>query len=49
MTSDDGICRMTWGTFGDIEADVVGSKMSYRRCGRNEYMQAETPVAVAAF
>ncbi|ESW63602.1 hypothetical protein X771_29300 [Mesorhizobium sp. LSJC277A00] len=49
MMSDDGIGRMTWGIFGDVEADVVGSKLSCRRCGRNEYMQAETPVAVEAW
>ncbi|ESW94633.1 hypothetical protein X769_32285 [Mesorhizobium sp. LSJC268A00] len=40
---------MTWGIFGDVEADVVGSKLSCRRCGRNDHMQAETPVAVSAF
>lgn len=34
MMSDDGIGRMTWGIFGDVEADVVGSKLSCRRCGR---------------
>ncbi|ESW65594.1 hypothetical protein X773_31840 [Mesorhizobium sp. LSJC285A00] len=49
MTTDDGICRMTWGIFGDVEADVVGSKLSCRRCGRNDHMQAEMPVAVSAF
>lgn len=28
--------------FGDIEAELVGSKMSCKRCGKNEYMHAET-------
>ncbi|ARP66539.1 hypothetical protein A9K65_026720 [Mesorhizobium sp. WSM1497] len=28
--------------FGDIEAELVGSKMSCTRCGKNEYMHAET-------
>ncbi|MBZ9806943.1 hypothetical protein [Mesorhizobium sp. ESP-6-2] len=28
--------------FGDIEAELVGGKMSCERCGKNEYMHAET-------
>ncbi|TIM65672.1 MAG: hypothetical protein E5Y60_21010, partial [Mesorhizobium sp.] len=28
--------------FGDIEAELVGSKMSCERCGKNDYMHVET-------
>ncbi|CAH2406525.1 hypothetical protein [Mesorhizobium escarrei] len=28
--------------FGNVEAVLVGSKMSCERCGKNEYMHAET-------
>lgn len=28
--------------FGDVEAELVGARMSCKRCGKNEYMHAET-------
>lgn len=28
--------------FGDVEAELVGSKMSCERCGKNDFMHAET-------
>lgn len=28
--------------FGDIEAELVGSKMTCERCGKNEFMHVET-------
>ncbi|TIS90620.1 MAG: hypothetical protein E5W89_12060 [Mesorhizobium sp.] len=28
--------------FGDIEAEQVGSKMTCERCGKNDFMHAET-------
>lgn len=28
--------------FGDIEAELVGSKMSCERCGKHEFMHVET-------
>ncbi|RWP76892.1 MAG: hypothetical protein EOR10_16635 [Mesorhizobium sp.] len=28
--------------FGDVEAELVGSKMTCERCGKNDYMHAET-------
>lgn len=34
--------------FGDIEAEWVGSKMSCERCGKNDFMHAETQNPTAA-
>ncbi|TPJ73456.1 hypothetical protein FJ419_26025 [Mesorhizobium sp. B2-6-2] len=34
--------------FGDIEAELVGSKMSCERCGKNDFMHAETQNPTAA-
>lgn len=28
--------------FGDVEAEMVGSKMTCERCGKNEFMHVET-------
>lgn len=28
--------------FGDVEAELVGGKMSCERCGKNDFMHAET-------
>lgn len=28
--------------FGDIDAELVGNKMSCERCGKNDFMHAET-------
>lgn len=34
--------------FGDIETDLVGGKMSCDRCGKNDFMHAETQNPAAA-